>query len=62
MIHEHRHLLDFGAMGFAALAAISLSLAALTLTIIATLLSIILGIIRVHDRIKYGPRGYRSGE
>lgn len=60
MIHEHRHLLDWAAMGLAGIAAISLSQAALTLTIIATCLSIILGLIRVHDRLRYGPRGYRG--
>ena len=59
-MHEHRNVLDWAAWGFAGLAAISLSQAALTLTIIATGISIILGLIRVHDRIKYGPRGYRG--
>lgn len=60
MTSDHRHILDAGTWITAAVAVVSLSQLAFALTIIATLLSIALGIIRVHDRFKYGPRGYRG--
>jgi hypothetical protein len=41
----------------AGIAVVSLSQAALILTVIATIISITLGLIRLHDRLAYGPRG-----
>ena len=55
MIHEHRHLLDWAVWLCAGVALISLSQLAFVLTCIATLLSIVLGCVRLHDRVKYGP-------
>jgi NaMN:DMB phosphoribosyltransferase len=52
---DSRHLLDGGTWFAAAVAVVSLSQLAFALTIIATTISIVLGLIRVHDRLKYGP-------
>jgi hypothetical protein len=61
-MHGHRHLSEIGAWVSLGFAAISLSQAAFVLTIVATALSIVLAFIKIHDRFKYGPTGYRSGE
>jgi hypothetical protein len=55
VFHEHRHLLDWLTWACALTAGISLANAALMVTFVAGLLSIILGAIRLHDRLKYGP-------
>lgn len=55
MSHDHR-LLDAAVWLSAGVAAVSLATAALWLTVIATTLSIVLATIRIHDRLKYGPR------
>ena len=55
MIHEHRHLLDWATWACALAAGISLANAALMVTFVAGMLSIILGAIRLHDRLRYGP-------
>jgi NaMN:DMB phosphoribosyltransferase len=57
---DSRHLLDGGTWFAAAVAVVSLSQLAFALTIIATTISIVLGLIRVHDRLKYGPARYRG--
>lgn len=59
-MNDHKHLLDWLIWASAGLAAVSLAQAAFALTITATIVSIILGCIRIHDRLKYGPRGYRG--
>lgn len=41
---------------FAAVAVVSLAKAALIVSVVAGLISIALGLIRLHDRIKYGPK------
>jgi hypothetical protein len=56
MGHDHR-LLDAATWLSAGVAAISLASAALWLTVIATAISIALGVIRLHDRFRYGPPG-----
>jgi hypothetical protein len=58
-MHDHR-MLDAATWGSALIAAVSLANAALVLTVIATLISIALGLIRLHDRIRYGPPGGRA--
>jgi hypothetical protein len=50
-----KHWIDLGAWGFAIVAGISLAQAALIATILAGLASFVLALIRVYDRIKYGP-------
>jgi phage terminase Nu1 subunit (DNA packaging protein) len=53
------HLHDWaerGAYLFAGVAVVSLSQTAFVLTIIATLISIALGGIKLHDRLRYGPK------
>lgn len=55
MTSGHRHLLDWLTWLFAGVALVSLSQLAFALTCIATGLSIILGCVRIHDRIRYGP-------
>jgi hypothetical protein len=40
---------------FAGVAAVSLAQAAIVMSIMAAAVSVILGGIRIHDRIKYGP-------
>ena len=61
-MNDHsRHALDGAAWISAGIAAFSFWQGiALAITIIAGLISITLGLIRVHDRLKYGPRGYRG--
>lgn len=55
-MHDHRFL-DAGAGIFATVAVVSFwQGVALAVTIIAALVSIALGLIRLHDRIVYGPR------
>lgn len=52
------HLHDWaerGAYLFAGVAVVSLQQAAFALTIVSTLLAIVLGAIKLHDRLKYGP-------
>ena len=44
-----------GAYLFAGVAVVSLSQTAFVLTIVATIISIILGGVKLHDRIRYGP-------
>ena len=54
MTHHH----DWTAIGthlFAGVAVVSLSQAALLLTCISAAIAIILGLIKLHDRLKYGP-------
>ena len=61
MLHEHRHLLDYAAAGFAGLAAFSFwQGVALALTIVAAAMSIVLGMVRLHDRFRYGPDPIRK--
>ena len=52
----HEKAVEAGAWAFAGVAAISLSQAALMVTFIAGAISILLGLIRLHDRIRYGPK------
>ena len=49
------HWAERGAYLFAGVAVVSLSQTAFVLTIVATIISIILGGIKLHDRIRYGP-------
>lgn len=56
MIHEQRHLLDWLTWLCAGIAAVSLAQTALIVTIVSGFVGIILGGIRLHDRLKYGPR------
>jgi hypothetical protein len=44
-----------GAYLFAGVAVVSLQQAAFALTIVSTIIAIVLGIIKLHDRLKYGP-------
>jgi hypothetical protein len=44
-----------GAYLFAGVAVVSLQQAAFALTIISTLIAIVLGAIKLHDRLRYGP-------
>lgn len=56
MIHEHRHLLDWGMWLFAALAGVlTLANVALFLSCVAALVSIGCGAVKLYDRYKYGP-------
>jgi hypothetical protein len=55
---QAKHWVDAGAFAGAVIAGVSLANAALVVTIIAGLISIMLGLIRVHDRLKYGRKGY----
>ena len=61
MTHEflngHRGLTDLLTFLCAGVAVVSLSQAALVLTIISTVIAIVLGGIRIHDRVRYGPKG-----
>lgn len=58
MIHDlsnqAKHWLDVAAITGAIVAGVSLANAALVVTIIAGIISISLGLIRLHDRLKYG--------
>ena len=56
ILNEHRGLTDLATFLCAGVAVVSLSQAALVLTILSTLIAIILGGVRLHDRIKYGPQ------
>lgn len=61
MIHEHRHLLDWVMYGCAALATgLTLANVALVMSAMAAAISIILGCIRLHDRLRYGPDRRRA--
>lgn len=62
MSADSRHVLDGAAWLSAGIAAVSFWQGiALAVTIIAGMISITLGLIRVHDRLRYGPqRGYRE--
>jgi hypothetical protein len=54
---SHHH--DWTAIGVylsAGVAVVSLQQAAFVLTIISTLIAIALGAIKLHDRLKYGPK------
>lgn len=53
-MHDHR-ILDLATLLSAGIAAVSLANAALAVTIIAGVISIICGIVRLYDRLKYGP-------
>jgi hypothetical protein len=55
-LNEHRGLSDLATFLCAGVAVVSLSQAAVVLTIVSTLIAIVLGGIRIHDRIKYGPK------
>ena len=57
-LNEHRGVTDLATFLCAGVAVVSLSQAALVLTIISTLIAIVLGAIRIHDRVKYGPKRY----
>lgn len=57
LLNEHRGLTDLATFLCAGVAVVSLSQAALLLTILSTLIAIILGGIRIHDRLRYGPKG-----
>jgi hypothetical protein len=56
-LNEHRGFTDLATFLCAGVAVVSLSQAALLLTILSTLIAIILGGIRIHDRLRYGPKG-----
>lgn len=61
MTPDSRHAIDGATWISAGIAAVSFWQGiALAVTIIAGLISITLGLIRVHDRIRFGPRGYRG--
>jgi uncharacterized membrane protein (DUF485 family) len=49
-----KHWLDAAVVGGFVVAGISLAQAALVVTLIAGMISIALGMIRIHDRLKYG--------
>jgi hypothetical protein len=54
-MHDHR-MLDIGTWFFAGIATLSFwQGAALAVTILAGLASFALGVIRIHDRFRYGP-------
>jgi hypothetical protein len=55
MIHEHSRLVEALAYVFGGLALFSLTQAAVVMSLIAATVSVLLGGIRIHDRIKYGP-------
>jgi methyl coenzyme M reductase subunit D len=55
VIHEQSQWFERLAYLFTAVAAFSLSQAAYILTIVSTLIAIVLGGIKIHDRLKYGP-------
>lgn len=56
-VSEHAHQwAERGAYLFAGVAVVSLQQAAFALTIVSTLIAIVLGCIKLHDRIKYGPQ------
>lgn len=55
MIHEHSRLVEALAYAFGGLALISLTQAAVVMSLMAATVSVILGAIRIHDRIKFGP-------
>ena len=58
---EHGHWVERAAVAFAGVAVVSLAQAAYALTIVATVLSIILACFKLHDRLRYGPKGgYRD--
>lgn len=56
LLNEHRGVTDLLTFLCAGVAVVSLSQAAVLLTIVSTLIAIILGGVRLHDRIKYGPQ------
>lgn len=55
-MHDHRFLVDVTAWTSAAVAAVSLANAALAVSLVAGVISIVLGVLRLHDRLKYGPK------
>ena len=59
---DTRHTLDGVAIVGTFIAGITLHNAAVTLTVFATIVSLTCGVIRIYDRVKYGPhgRGYRD--
>jgi hypothetical protein len=57
LLNEHRGLTDLATFLCAGVAVVSLSQAAVLLTILSTIIAIILGGIRIHDRLRYGPKG-----
>lgn len=54
-VNELHPWAERGAYLFAGLAVVSLQQAAFVLTIISTLIAIVLGGIKLHDRLRYGP-------
>lgn len=54
-LNENRGVADFLTYLSAGVAVVSLTQAALFASLVAALVSIILGGIRIHDRLKYGP-------
>ena len=55
MTHHIADWAERGAYLFAGVAVVSLAQAALWVTLLAGLLSIILGAVKLHDRLRYGP-------
>lgn len=56
-LNDHRGLTDLFTFLCAGIAVVSLTQAALVVSIMAGLISVVLGGIRLHDRVKYGPGG-----
>jgi len=55
MSHDQQKLVEGAAYVFAGVAAISFAQLAYVVTIVAGIISAMLGVIRLHDRIRYGP-------
>jgi hypothetical protein len=55
VIHEHSRLVEALAYLFGGIALFSLAQAAVVMSLLAAIVSVVLGGIRLHDRIKYGP-------
>lgn len=55
-MNDHHPFLDFLTWISAAVAVVSLAKAALLISCLAGLVSMALGLVRLHDRLKYGPR------
>lgn len=54
-MNQHHRLLDAATWIAAGVAAVSLTQAAVAMSLVAATVSVILGCIRLHDRVKYGP-------
>lgn len=50
-----KRVIDLASVGLAGVAAFSWANAAFMVTVVAGLISIVLGLFRLHDRLKYGP-------